>query len=382
MASYTVKKGDTLSAIAKKYNTSVNELVKSNGIKNANLIYSGQTLNIPGSSDTSSAAPTTTPTEAPKSAASNTFEYKEHTPSASVEQAKAALTNLANPGGYQSAWQAQLTDTINKIMNRDKFSYDLNGDALYQQYKDMYTTQGKQAMMDTMGQAAAMTGGYGNSYAQSVGQQTYQGYLQQLNDKVPELYQLALSQYNQEGQDLLNQYALLGEQENRDYGRHRDAVSDYLTERAYLTDQYNAERQYDRSIYDSDRAYDYGVFSDQKAYDYQAERNKIEDEWKQKEFDEAVRQFNASQKKNSVSSGGTTKKTTNPTGDPAPTPQESKADYAEWDALDWDKYFSNIRLSEGKAAAEAELSRMNKAGYIPKQMIVIAAIGARGKLGR
>ena len=380
MASYTVKKGDTLSAIAKKYNTSVNELVKSNGIKNANLIYSGQTLNIPGSTDTPSAAPTT-PAEAPKSAASNTFEYKEHTPSASVEQAKAALTNLANPGGYQSAWQAQLTDTINKIMNRDKFSYDLNGDALYQQYKDMYTTQGKQAMMDTMGQAAAMTGGYGNSYAQSVGQQTYQGYLQQLNDKVPELYQLALSQYNQEGQDLLNRYGLMSDRENLDYNRYRDTVSDYQTERGYLTDMYNAEREYDRSIYDSDRSYNYGVFSDQKAYDYQEERNKIDDEWKQKEFDEAVRQFNASQKKNSVSSSS--KKVTNPTGaDPEPVDTESKADYADWDALDWDQYFSNIRLTEGKEAAQAELTRMNKAGYIPKQMITVAAIGARGKLGR
>ena len=87
-----------------------------------------------------------------------------------------------NSGQYQSPWQTQLNDTISKILNREKFSYDLNGDALYQQYKDQYVNQGQQAMMDTMGQAQAMTGGYGNSYAQTVGQQTYQGYLQQLND--------------------------------------------------------------------------------------------------------------------------------------------------------------------------------------------------------
>ena len=89
---------------------------------------------------------------------------------------------------YQATYDQQLQDLYNQIVNRDKFSYDLNADALYQQYKDQYTTQGKLAMMDTMGQAQAMTGGYGNSYAQSVGQQAYQGYLQQLNDVIPELY--------------------------------------------------------------------------------------------------------------------------------------------------------------------------------------------------
>ena len=41
---YTVKKGDTLSGIAKKYGTTVNKLVLLNGIKNPNKIYAGQVL--------------------------------------------------------------------------------------------------------------------------------------------------------------------------------------------------------------------------------------------------------------------------------------------------------------------------------------------------
>ena len=45
--------------------------------------------------------------------------------------------------------------------------------------------QGKQAMQDTMGQAAALTGGYGSTYGQAVGQQQYDAYLQNLNDEVP-----------------------------------------------------------------------------------------------------------------------------------------------------------------------------------------------------
>lgn len=44
---YKVKKGDTLSELAAKYHTTVDELVKLNHIKNANLIYIGQTLKIP-----------------------------------------------------------------------------------------------------------------------------------------------------------------------------------------------------------------------------------------------------------------------------------------------------------------------------------------------
>lgn len=41
---YTVKRGDTLSAIAAKYGTTVAKLVRDNGIKNANLIYPGQII--------------------------------------------------------------------------------------------------------------------------------------------------------------------------------------------------------------------------------------------------------------------------------------------------------------------------------------------------
>lgn len=43
---YTVKKGDNLTNIAKKYNTTVNLLVKLNKIKNPNLIYPNQKLKI------------------------------------------------------------------------------------------------------------------------------------------------------------------------------------------------------------------------------------------------------------------------------------------------------------------------------------------------
>ena len=129
-----------------------------------------------------------------------------------------ALNALNSYGSH--TWKNQtINDTLlNKYLNRDPFSYDLNGDALYQQYKDKYIQQGKMAMQDTIGQASAMTGGYGNSYAQSVGQQAYQNSLDNLNDIVPELYQMAYDRYNQQGQDMLNQLSVLDADYNRSYG--------------------------------------------------------------------------------------------------------------------------------------------------------------------
>ena len=224
------------------------------------------------------------------------FNYGDYQESDAVKQAQALLQQqTANkPGAYNSQWQGQLDDVIGQILNRDKFSYDLNADALYQQYANQYVNQGRMAMMDTMGQAAAMTGGYGNSYAQSVGQQAYQGHLQQLNDIIPDLYQLALQKYQMEGDALYDQYAMLGAQEEQDYGRHRDQVSDWGAEMERLQNQYNAERDYDYSKWTDGRDFAYGQYSDDRAYDYQAGRDQMADQQWQAEFNEAIRQFNAS----------------------------------------------------------------------------------------
>lgn len=211
------------------------------------------------------------------------FEYKEYVESDAVRQAKAALdAQLAQkPGAYQSPWQTQLNDTLTQIQNRPQFKFDMNGSVLWNQYKDRYVQQGRQAMMDTMGQAATMTGGYGNSYAQSVGQQTYQGYLQGLNDKLGEVYGMELDRYNQEGQDLYNRYGLLADQEDRAYGLYRDAVSDY-----------NAALDRAQGVYDSERNWDYTQYADGRDFAYQQNRDAIANAQWQAEYDEAVRQWN------------------------------------------------------------------------------------------
>ena len=98
-----------------------------------------------------------------------------------------AAMNTPKPE-YAGTYEGRLNELFDQISNRGKFSYDVSKDPLYGAYKDQYIQQGKLAMKDTMGQAAALTGGYGNTYGQQVGQQTYDAYLQNLSAVIPELY--------------------------------------------------------------------------------------------------------------------------------------------------------------------------------------------------
>ena len=142
------------------------------------------------------------------------------------EKAEEAVNNFGDFNYLNQDWMDQV---LSDIKNRKEFSYNLDEDALYQQYKDKYIKQGKLAMEDTIGQASAMTGGYGNSYAQSVGNQAYNAHLENLNDIVPELYQMAYDRYNNETQDLYNQYGLLLEDYAREYGEHSDEYNKLLS---------------------------------------------------------------------------------------------------------------------------------------------------------
>lgn len=212
------------------------------------------------------------------------FSYKDYQESDRVKKLAERLAQLESqkPGDWTGGqYGQQMQEALDAIRKRKKFSYDLNGDALYQQYKDKYVQQGKQAMQDTMGQAAALTGGYGSTYGQAVGQQQYDAYLQNLNDVVPELYQLALSWYQMEGDDLKTQYSLLADQYQQEYGQYRDKVGDWQTERNFLSGRY-----------DSERNLDYGMWGDARDFAYTDYRNGIADEQWRRQYEESVRQFN------------------------------------------------------------------------------------------
>jgi hypothetical protein len=199
--------------------------------------------------------------------------YEESDAVKNWKEQMAANTGL-KPSDYVSKYQPQIDSIADSILNRKDFQYDVNADALYQQYKDRYVDLGQKAMMDTMGQAAKLTGGYGNSNAQMVGQQAYQGYLQGLTDKIPELAQLAYQRYAQQGQDLYQKYGLLNTQEQAAVDQWNAAYNRWLAERDFLTGRY-----------DTERGYDYGTFRDSVA----------DDQWKA-QFDEDIRRFDFANK--------------------------------------------------------------------------------------
>jgi hypothetical protein len=112
--------------------------------------------------------------------------------------------NGENRPDYTSKYADTIAALADKIANRKEFSYDFNADPLYQNYKDQYTRQAQLGQANAMGQAAALTGGYGNSYAATAGNLAYQENMSHLNDVIPELYNAAMNKYNQ---DLSNQRA-------------------------------------------------------------------------------------------------------------------------------------------------------------------------------
>lgn len=204
-------------------------------------------------------------------------------PSAAVNSAKQAYTvhNSKKPSAYTGKYDKLINDNLNNILNRKQFSYDANKDALYNQYKDMYTRNGQTAMQDTMGNAALLTGGYGNSYATTAGQQAYNSYMQQLNDKIPELEQRAYERYRDETNDLYNQNNLLTSLDSTDYSRYRDKMSDYLNDRDFYYNAYNNERNFDYGKYRDD----VGDAKDDRNFNYQKERDSVSDDQWKKQFD-------------------------------------------------------------------------------------------------
>jgi LysM repeat protein len=105
--SHTVASGETVSAIAKKYGTTVAAIVSANGLDSRAFIRAGQTLSIPGASATTTTSTVTTT----GNLVGNTFAGRTYAPSvvASANQNKASLLAMGVPSAAQM--QAKVADT-------------------------------------------------------------------------------------------------------------------------------------------------------------------------------------------------------------------------------------------------------------------------------
>ncbi len=222
-------------------------------------------------------------------------------------QASQAVQNAQNqleqymqskPGEYTSGYQQKIDGLLDQILNREGFSYDFSTDPMYKTYKNQYVHQGKLAMQDSMAGAAALTGGYGSSFAMAAGSQAYQGYLNQLNDKIPELYQMALDRYDSEGKGMHDALDQLMSVEKSAHDAYKDQVDSYY-------------KGLDRYMDMADSAYkkDYGEYQDllesltdmrdyyasQDQQEFQRRQDELAHELAVKKFEESIRQWQAEQ---------------------------------------------------------------------------------------
>ena len=156
--------------------------------------------------------------------------------------------------GYRSPYQAQLDALVHQINNRKPVHSNLNGDAFYRQYEDKFARQGALERMDTEGQLKGLTGGHNNSYARQAGQRVQQEQEQQLGAVIPELYQLAMDNYNQQGKELVDRYEQLVELDDKAYEEYlqQDPVGDFVKQNKHLLDlKDHAGGYYDYAVRDA-----------------------------------------------------------------------------------------------------------------------------------
>lgn len=127
---------------------------------------------------------------------------------------------------YNSQYANQMSGLLNDVTNRQEFSYNPLEDANYQALAKVYNANGLKAQQDTLGQAAALNGGYNTSWATSASQQARNDYNQQLASLIPELEQTAYSRYYDNYNMNFNALGALQDADNTAYQKYRDSVAD------------------------------------------------------------------------------------------------------------------------------------------------------------
>lgn len=204
---------------------------------------------------------------------------------------------------YVSRYQSQIDDLTQEILNREPFQYNYQEDPVYQQYAQSYTRAGQRAMQDVLAQVSARTGGLASSYASTASQQTYDNYMQALADKVPELYQLAYSMYQDEGNQLRANLEMLTALESGDYGRYQDLLAQYNNDRNFSYGQY-------RDLVGDDRyglEWRYGVGRDQIAdqrYEDETAYNREQDAWNRQQYEDETEYNRALERAQTLAQAG------------------------------------------------------------------------------
>ena len=186
-----------------------------------------------------------------------------------------------NPGEYKSQYGGYITGLMNEINNYQPFNYDYTKDKSYQAALAEQVRLGQRAMRDASAQAAALTGGYGNSYGATAASAAYNQHLQKATSMIPQFEELAYSKYMQGKQDKYSQLSMYQNADATDYGRYRDSVGDYQAMLNYYTGLADTAYNRGNDRYKTDYNNAYEMWRAQQA-----------DEQNARDYAEKVRQYN------------------------------------------------------------------------------------------
>ena len=199
------------------------------------------------------------------------------------------------PEAYKSQYGDQIAAGIDKVTNREAFSYDPLKDANYQAMAKIYTQQGNKAAKDTLGDAASLNGGYGSSYAVTASQQVRNDYNQQLASQIPALEQAAYGKWKDSYDMDVTNLQLLQDADDRDYGRYRDDVADSQWKYGQDYQAYRdnvADEQWQTSFDYQQKRDNVADQQWQTSFDYQKGRDAVADQQWQTEYDRGVYESN------------------------------------------------------------------------------------------
>ena len=145
---------------------------------------------------------------------------------------------------YENAFAQQQKDLLDRILNREDFSWSKEADPQWSSYKKSYLREGDRATANALAQASAASGGRPSSYAVNAATQAGDYYATKLNDVIPTLYQQAYERYLDEYNMKLKDLNTVNQQEQLDYAKYLDRLGQFNTDRGFAYQNYADD--YDR----------------------------------------------------------------------------------------------------------------------------------------
>lgn len=169
--------------------------------------------------------------------------------SIATQNSAAALKSgegYAAPGEYTGGIADQkLDEAINKYLNSRGFNYNTADDPDYQAYVREYNENAKQGRGLSRATAKTLANGYNPTYADTVSDEVYNSYMENVTDAIPQFKNLAALENSGRENQLANAVNIYSTQAQKDYGRYRDTVGDKKNFLNYLYDRYATDRQSD-----------------------------------------------------------------------------------------------------------------------------------------